>query len=792
MTPGASEPFALDSKDYPTGDAVYFRAVSTFGTRVPDFSNIIGPFKLVQATPPTVTINPPRPLPRQLATARLSRNQSIKTASDGLATFSFSASANSTRQVLETELLLDGSVIDFSNSQSASTQFTTSVYGIHELRAISTDDLGAKADADPYYVIIHPAGGKVYTFVPDSGDWSTGSNWLVLNGSQTGTPPGAKDLAIIGASTVTLSSDVSVFALALNGGTICGAHNLNVIGATLAGGALQDLTFNIDSHGICVLTGDKDVAMNGTLNNNGKLQLTGLGGFTGITTSGKAQGSAGSVGPNDFGSFLRGVINNIGKTLFPKRAASKQTTTVRGVQLQKPVIDTHFTNVGKLITNDGGSLITNDGGTRPAGKTAEAAATTNALVQTGGEIDLGTSDSLAQLTIVGDLVLNGGVLNGSGKIQGNLVNNGGYILPGHSAGTIAVTGNFMQGADGTLVIEDGGTDPSQYDQLVINGSATLGGNLHVKTIDGFTPGSADVFNPLAYSSVSGSFASVSANTQATPNAKGLLSSIDPSIANPPYGQPTNISTRMKVETQNNVLIGGFIVSGPSGSTKKVLIHGLGPSLSSAGLSGLLADPLLVFHYPDGSPITNDNWGDAPNKDQIPAGFEPKDPKESIVIADLPPGVYTAIVKGAHGETGIGMTEVYDIDGNTAVALTNVSTRGLVETGDSVMIGGFIVGGGEPATMLVKVDGPSLKNPPASLTGVLEDPTLELHDANGSVIANDNWRETQESDILATTMAPSDDKEPAVLATLTPGVYTAIVRGKNGTTGIAIVEAYQIK
>ncbi len=365
-------------------------------------------------------------------------------------------------------------------------------------------------------------------------------------------------------------------------------------------------------------------------------------------------------------------------------------------------------------------------------------------------------------------------------------------MPGHSAGAITVTGNFSQGANGTLVIENGGSDPSQYDQLVINGSATLGGNLHIKTIDGFTPSSQDIFNPMAYSSASGSFSSVSLNAQATPNAKGLLSSINPSIANPPYGQPTNISTRMKVKTEDNVLIGGFIVTGPSGSTKKVLIHGLGPSLSSAGLSGLLSDPLLEFHYPNGNTVTNDNWGDAPNKDQIPSGFAPKDPKESIIIADLAPGVYTAIVKGAHGETGIGMTEVYDIDGNTTVALTNVSTRGFVDTDDNVMIGGFIVGGGEPGTMVVRVAGPSLKNPPASLSGVLEDPTLELHDANGSVIANDNWRETQESEITAANMAPKDDKEPAILATLAPGVYTAIVRGKDNTTGIAIVEAFKIK
>ncbi len=155
---------------------------------------------------------------------------------------------------------------------------------------------------------------------------------------------------------------MTVFALALNGGTISGAHNLNVIAATLAGGTLKDLTFNIDAHGICLLRGDTDVAMNGTLNNYGKLQLTGLGGFTGITTGGKPQGIANSVVLDDVLGFLRGVVNNIGKTLFPKRAAPKKTTAVRGVQVQKPVIDTRFVMVGgKLITNDGGSLITNDG-----------------------------------------------------------------------------------------------------------------------------------------------------------------------------------------------------------------------------------------------------------------------------------------------------------------------------------------------------------------------------------------------------------------------------------------------
>lgn len=383
-------------------------------------------------------------------------------------------------------------------------------------------------------------------------------------------------------------------------------------------------------------------------------------------------------------------------------------------------------------------------------------------------------------------------MSGSGAIIGDLTNDGGFVTPGHSTGMLGVTGSFTQTAAGALIMEAAGGANGQFDQLLVGENAALNGNLVLHTIDAYLPLPNDPFAPMTYGSVTGSFSSITSNCSLNIAGAGLVVVVDPSKPNPPFGQPTNISTRMKVLTDDNVLIGGFIVTGPSGSTKKVLIHGLGPSLSSVHLSGLLSDPYLEFHYPDGTILTNDNWGDAPNKDQIPPGYELKDPKESVLILDLPPAVYTVIVKGAHGETGIGMTEVYDIDGNTTTSLSNVSTRGFVDTGDNVMIGGFIVSGNEPGTMLVKAPGPSLKNPPANLTGVLEDPMLELHDSNGNVITNDNWRESQESEIMATGMAPKDDKEPAILATLAPGVYTAIVRGKNETTGIAIVEAYRIK
>jgi hypothetical protein len=375
-------------------------------------------------------------------------------------------------------------------------------------------------------------------------------------------------------------------------------------------------------------------------------------------------------------------------------------------------------------------------------------------------------------------------------ILGNLTNNGGFISPGHTAaGLVTVTGNFIQGAKGTLILEKGGALRSQFDQVQVGGSATLGGKLDVKTVNGYQPAAADTFSPLGYSSVTGSFASISSDAKVTVKGTGLLMSVDPTKPQPSTGQPLNIATRLQIQSGDNVLIAGFIITGPAGSTKKVLIRGIGPSLANFGVPGTIPDPLLELHKPDGSVVTNDNWKQAPNAAQIPAGFAPSNQLESAIYTTLAPGAYSAILKGAHNEAGVGLAEVYDFDAASNAKLANIATRGFVNTGDDVMIGGFIVGGAEPARVLVVAAGPSLAK--FGVSGALLDPTLELHDSNGSVIENDDWRNTQEADIIATTIPPSDHRESAILATLVPGNYTAIVRGKNNTTGIAIVEAYNL-
>jgi len=252
----------------------------------------------------------------------------------------------------------------------------------------------------------------------------------------------------------------------------------------------------------------------------------------------------------------------------------------------------------------------------------------------------------------------------------------------------------------------------------------------------------------------------------------------------------NISTRMQVLTGDKVLIGGFIITGVA--PKSVIVRAIGSSLGSFGVAGFLADPTLELHEPDGTVITNDNWKDTHQPEIEASGLQPSDDLESAIVGTLEPGLYTAIVRGSSDTTGIGLVEAYDLEPALDSQLANISTRGFVDTGDNVMIGGFIVGptGFGNATVVARAIGPSLAG--VGLAGVLQDPTLELHDSNGAVIAfNNDWKDSQEDEIVVDMLAPSDDRESAIEADLVPGAYTAIVRGLNDTTGIALVEVFNL-
>jgi hypothetical protein len=252
----------------------------------------------------------------------------------------------------------------------------------------------------------------------------------------------------------------------------------------------------------------------------------------------------------------------------------------------------------------------------------------------------------------------------------------------------------------------------------------------------------------------------------------------------------NISTRLGVLTGENVLIGGFIITGDS--PKQVVVRAIGPALGSAGLEGALEDPVLELHEASGMVVTNDNWKDSQQAEIEATGLQPNDDLESAIVATLDPGPHTAIVTGKDGGTGIGLVEVYDIDAVLGPILANISTRGFVDMGDNVMIGGFIVGPTDTglADVLIRAIGPSLSD--FGIANPLLDPVLELHDSNGALLTtNDNWKDTQQTEIEATELQPTNDSESAILETLAPGAYTAIVRGVDDTTGVGLVEVYNL-
>jgi hypothetical protein len=249
----------------------------------------------------------------------------------------------------------------------------------------------------------------------------------------------------------------------------------------------------------------------------------------------------------------------------------------------------------------------------------------------------------------------------------------------------------------------------------------------------------------------------------------------------------NISTRLRVETGNDVLIGGFIVVTGT-EPKKVIVRAIGPSLPVANA---LPDPVLELRNSAGTLIaTNDDWRSNQETEIIATGIPPNNNLESAIVATLPANgsAYTAIVRDHNNGTGVGLVEAYDLDDTVNSRFGNISTRGLVGTGDNVLIGGFIVSGEVSTRVIVRAIGPSLP-----IDGKLADPTLELRDGNGSLLrSDDNWRTGgQEAEIIATGVSPSNDLESAIVNTLAPGPYTSIVRGVNNTTGVALVEVYDL-
>jgi len=833
--------FLLLVNNLPAAQGLCFRAIAGLSGYVDSISQPVGAHSWISDVPPKVTMIPPSP--------------ALAGGGDGSSPdkpillqtgfFSFGASVQSGQPLKYLGLGIGGTILtSFENGETSGSVVTANVAGDYTLEALAVDQLGGtpRSDAGLLYIRIVPDSSssqkaeriegstasaastdRVFTAVRD-GNWRDAITWDRNNGypgdGGEGRDDGA-DFAIIGAHIVSLEADTPVNSVSINGGAIIGSNvgsNLSVFKRiTIFGGTFENCF--LINFGTCELLNSANINFGGKLINQ-----------AGATIN--VHGSGGLIGADEFVNY--GTLNWQRPLTPPLNAATDPLAPARGIFAKQVSNSGLITgNVSVLLNQDGSGIVSHDGGTvvgtaggsivsrdgagligmsgstlidargpgligsdasgfisengaaRPAARSStsvKAASAASSFTQTGGELDL------SHVLILGPATINGGVVSGSGIIAGDVTNNG-FITPGHSVGGISILGNYTQGAQGTLVIENGGAAPDQYDHLQVHGTANLNGKLDIRNLNGYTPSTLDTFSPLGFNSASGNFSSVSSNAQVTVTANGILTSVNPSVPGPKAAQPLNISTRMNVLAGDNALIAGFIVTGPSGSTKKVLVRGIGPSLANFGVPGTMSDPLLELHKPDNSIVVNDNWQQG-DTSQIPNGFAPSDPRESVIVATLSPGNYSAVLKGAHGETGVGLAEVYDLDSASPAQLANISTRGFVNTGDNVMIGGFIVGGSEPTKVLVRAIGPSLAA--FGVQGALPATTLELHDANGAVITNEGWRSTQEADIKATTIPPSNDNEAAILATLVPGNYTAVVRGKDNTTGIGLVEAYNLQ
>jgi uncharacterized delta-60 repeat protein len=329
--------------------------------------------------------------------------------------------------------------------------------------------------------------------------------------------------------------------------------------------------------------------------------------------------------------------------------------------------------------------------------------------------------------------------------------------------------------------------------LAGGGFTSIGGQTrnHIARLDAIT-GLADSLDPNANNSVlsiavqadgkilaGGFFTGIGGQTR---NYIARLDSLQQALLG-------NISTRAFVQTGNNVMIGGFIITGAG--QKRVIVRAIGPSLVNHGITNPLRNPTLELHDHTGAVIAfNDNWMNEPNKQEIiNSGLAPTNNLESAILTSLNPGSYTAIVRGVNNGTGIALVEGYDLDPTAGSKLGNISTRAFVQTGNNVMIGGFIITGAGQKRVIVRAIGPSLVN--HGITNPLRNPTLELHDHAGAVIAfNDDWMNApNKQEIINSGLAPTNNLESAILTSLNPGSYTVIVRGVNNGTGIALVEVY---
>ena len=455
-----------------------------------------------------------------------------------------------------------------------------------------------------------------------------------------------------------------------------------------------------------------------------------------------------------------------------------------------------FTTAG-TFTNAGEVIIASASG--PGGgrfKIAEG----HAYVQTGG------STALSSGAVTGDMQISGGVLTatssfafGTARIIGNLTVDNALLSPTE----LYVTESVQLGPNATFRVVADHRDPfiDQQAALFADGPVALGGTISIEELDEFPTASDSSTLAVQSTNLTGTFSNAPNGTRVpTTNGRGsfLVTYQSGGVhlfgyqRNPPAAQLLNISTRARVGSGSKVTIGGFIVSGLFGNEpRRVAVRGIGPSLNKAGVGGALADPVIELHDSRGNVIaTNDNWQQAQADDIRASGLAPDDEREATLIATLPRGAYTVVLRGSNDTEGIGLVEVYDLVGDFKSKLANISTRGFVDD-ENLLIGGYISGGEGPgdAELTVRAIGPGLES--AGVSNFLPDPTVELRDRNGSLVAenDDHGSPTGNGATILPGLTPYHSQDAATGLSLPRGEYTVIVRAKPGESGIALVEVY---
>ena len=569
----------------------------------------------------------------------------------------------------------------------------------------------------------------------------------------------------------------------------------HTIGGTTA--AARNIISGNTSNGVVIVSGDPIATANviegnfigtnaaGTAaigNGQSGIQMFGGGAATGTNTIGGTAAGAGNVisGSGIDGITLSSVSNTviqgnlIGTDVNGTGSLGNQGYGVTFNSADNNLLGGTVAGAGNVIAFNG-SISRNSGGVGVVVGTGDSILG-NSIFSNSGANPPSNGDPGLGINLFGGTETSGVTANdaGDGDTGPNNLQNYPVLTTVSSGGGMTnITGTLNSAANTNYRVEffaNNTIDPSGHGE----------GQIFLKSMNVMTNGSGDAnFNV--------SVPQIGANQRVTATATdpaGNTSEFSGAI-----GQLLNLSTRMRVLTGNSVLIGGFIITGTGNID--VLLRALGPTLSQFGVVDPLQDPTIELHAGNGALLaTNDNWKDTQQNAINATGLAPPNDKESAILSTgLAPGNYTAIVRGKNNTTGIGLVEAYDLSQAPATTLHNISTRGFVDTDQNVMIGGFISGNGV-VKVIVRGLGPTLSQ--FGVTNVLADPTLEVRDGQGTLLAsNDNWQDTQQAEIQASGFAPPNAKESAIIIERPPANTTAIVRGKNNTTGNALVEVYTL-